>query len=102
VASWFKHFIPYHAQYPFDRVKDYATLLLPSRAIYWLFYLFFFDKERELAECLDRVKKSTSPVARDAAALIEELAGGRKQLGTIRDLGELRRRFIALDLDPAR
>ncbi len=102
VASWFKHFIPYHAQYPFDRVKDYKTLLLPSRAIYWLFYLFFFDRERELRECIDRVQKSTSPVARDAAALIEELAGGRKQLGTIRDLGELKRRFIALDLDPAR
>ena len=102
VSSWFKHFIPYHAQYPFDRVKDYATLKLPSRAIYWLFYLFFFDRERELAECIDRAKASPSPVARDAALLVEELAGGRKELGTIRDLGELRRRFLALDLDPAR
>ncbi len=102
VASWFKHFIPYHAQYPFDRVKDYATLQLPSRAIYWLFYLFFFDRERELRECIDRAKASPSPVARDAAALVEQLAGGRKELGTIRDLGELKRRFLALDLDPAR
>ncbi len=102
VSSWFKHFIPYHAQYPFDNVKDYATLKLPSRAIYWLFYLFFFDCERELRECIDRAKSSSSPVARDAALLVEELAGGRKELGTIRDIGELKRRFLALDLDPAR
>lgn len=101
-AELFRQWIEWHERVPWESVRDYATLLLPTRGLYWLFYLFFFDREAALRECIDRVRRSPSPLLRDAAALVEELAGGRAELGKIRDVQELRRRWLALDLDPAR
>jgi hypothetical protein len=74
--------------------------LLPSRALYWMNTLYFFDKP-ELSEAITLAKSSPSRLVRDAAELFEELKNGRTHVGQL-DFAETRKRFQALDLDPAR
>jgi WD40 repeat protein/HEAT repeat protein len=74
----------------------------PVTALYWLWRTWFFDHGPELAQVLAITSESPSPLIRDAAALVGELARGRKELGTIADMQALRTEFKALDLDPKR
>jgi len=74
----------------------------PATAFYWLWRLFFFNKEEELRKVIALTKESENPLVRDLALLVEELQSGRRKLGSIDDIHALRTAFIELDLDPAR
>ncbi|MEQ1503679.1 MAG: SMI1/KNR4 family protein, partial [Myxococcota bacterium] len=100
-GRWFKPLIELHRkQMIWATVRDSASTLRPSRALYWLFTTYLLDRP-ELADVIDRVRASPSRLVRDAAALFAELAVGRTHVGAL-DLAEARRRFVALDLDPDR
>lgn len=91
-----------HSRRSFDRVRRRPSLKTDvTTALYWLWRLFFFDKP-ELDELLTTTEDHASPIVRDCVSLIREFQNGRKELGSISDIFELRDRFIALDLDPDR
>ncbi|MEQ1572342.1 MAG: hypothetical protein ABMA64_42355, partial [Myxococcota bacterium] len=99
-GGWFKPLIEFHRkQMDFHDAKHYATFGLPSRGLYWLFWLYFFDKP-ELDEAIGILRQAPSRLVRDAAAVFAELAAGRTHVGKL-DFAETRRRFAALGLDPA-
>jgi WD40 repeat protein len=74
----------------------------PVSAFYWLWRLFFLNKEESLRDVITTTKTSTNPVVRDMALLVEELQNGRRRLGSIKDIHALREEFLKLDLDPER
>ncbi len=93
----------YHAPQKFDAAENGPYLKTSNvTALYWLWRLFWFNKDEQLRRCIDIVKEHDSPIARDAAVLVEELQNGRKNLGKIEDIHALRERWLALDLDPDR
>jgi len=75
---------------------------LPPTALYVLFRMFFFADEERLNETIARCRKSRSRLIRDAAQLVSELSLGRRSLGTIRDIHELRDELRSKNLDPDR
>jgi suppressor of fused-like protein len=70
-------------------------------ALYSMWRAFLFD-EPELVRYLDIGRRHKARLVRDAAALIDELRGGRNELGTITDVRAHLDAFRALDLDPRR
>ena len=77
-------------------------LSIPPHAHYWLWRLFFFNRDTRLREVIEMCKGSSNQMIADMAALVEELQDGRRQLGLIDDIHAIRERFLALDLDPDR
>ena len=74
--------------------------LIPT-ALYSMWRAFLFD-EPELVPYLEIGRRHPSRLVRDAAELIDELRGGRNELGTIKDVAAHLAAFRALDLDPRR
>jgi suppressor of fused len=70
-------------------------------ALYSMWRAYFFD-EPELAQYLEVGRDHAARVVRDAARLIDELRGGRNELGAIRDVRAFLHAVRALDLDPRR
>ena len=70
-------------------------------ALYAMWRAFLFD-EPELAQYLEIGRRHAARLVRDAARLIDDLRGGRNQLGTIKDVRAMLAAFRALDLDPRR
>ena len=70
-------------------------------ALYAMWRGYLFD-EPELASYLEIGRRHPARLVRDAAKLIDDLRGGRKELGTIKDVGAWLAAFRALDLDPRR
>ncbi|HTR54864.1 MAG TPA: hypothetical protein VMJ10_29450 [Kofleriaceae bacterium] len=68
----------------------------PFVALYWLFRSLAFQDPR-LDQLLAIAADSASLIVRDIAALVRELAGGRKQLGDVADFADVLSRFRALD-----
>src|SRR5207237_494334 len=66
----------------------------PGVALFWSLYALVFD-DPGLDQLLRVLADTPSRLVRDAAALVGELARGRKQLGAIEDFAELKRRFLA-------
>jgi hypothetical protein len=64
-------------------------------ALYSLFRAFFFE-EPELVEFVEHASRSSSRIIRDGAALVEDLANGRKKLGTIADVPALKKKLRTL------
>lgn len=65
-GGWFKPLIDIHAKHMnWDEAKVFWSFQLPSRALYWLFTLFVFDKP-ELAEAIELAKARPSRFVRDA------------------------------------
>jgi len=62
---------------------------------------FLFD-EPELARYIEIGRQHGARLVRDAARLLDELLGGRNELGTIADVRAWLAGFRALDLDPRR
>jgi HEAT repeat protein len=92
-----------HNQWGLERTLALSHLgSLPQTAFYWLWRLFFFDKDEKLRQVIEITKASANPVVRDMALLVEELQNGRKELGSIKDIHALREKFVKLDLDPDR
>ncbi len=91
-----------HSGRSYERVRTRPSMKtdVPA-ALYYLWRLFFFDKP-ELDELLTTMEDHASPIVRDCVKLIREFQNGRKELGVISDIFELRDRFMALDLDPDR
>lgn len=83
------------------RWKESSQEFVPT-LLYALWRTFFFDDKARLRDYIAIAKASPSRLARDAGELARALEDGRKELGSIADIHDLRRRFIALDLDPAR
>lgn len=75
---------------------------IPATALYVLFRCFFFGANERLEEALAVSAKSRSRFTRDASSLVRELARGRRTLGSIRDVHELREELRAKQLDPDR
>lgn len=82
------------------RRLETAARRVPT-ALYAMWRAYLFD-EPELEQYLAIGRAHAGRLARDAARLIDELRGGRKQLGKIADWPRLLKRFRALDLDPRR
>lgn len=82
------------------RRLETAARRVPT-ALYAMWRAYLFD-EPELEQYLAIGRAHAGRLARDAARLIDELRGGRKQLGKIADWPRLLERFRALDLDPRR
>jgi len=70
-----------------------------ATALYTMWRAFLFD-EPWLEDALVLGRKHPGRIARDCAALIDELRAGRKELGRIDDFPRLLERFRALELDP--
>jgi photosystem II stability/assembly factor-like uncharacterized protein len=70
-------------------------------ALYAMWRAYLFD-EPELARYLEIGRQHAARLVRDAARLIDELRGGRNELGTIADVRAWIAGFRALDLDPRR
>jgi hypothetical protein len=70
-------------------------------ALYSLWRAFWFE-EPELARYLEIARAHRAGLVRDAAALVDELLGGRNQLGAIDDVRGHRAAFRALGLEPRR
>ena len=70
-------------------------------ALYAMWRAYLFD-EPELDKYLEIGRVHVARLVRDAAKLIDELRGGRNELGTIKDVGAWLAAFRALDLDPRR
>jgi suppressor of fused-like protein len=70
-------------------------------ALYSMWRAYLFD-EPELGQFLDVGRTHRARLVRDAVMLIEELAAGRRTLGTIADWPAHLAAFRALDLDPRR
>lgn len=79
---------------------EIAKKAVPT-ALYATWRAYLFD-EPELEAYLAVCKEHASRLVRDAGALIEELRGGRKQLGRILDWPKVLEGFRALDMDPRR
>lgn len=85
----------------YQEILKNIPLYVPT-AMYYLFRFFFFNEKGRLQECIAVCKKSASRLIRDAAKLVEELQNGRKQLGKIKNIHTLRKKFLTFDLDPQR
>jgi WD40 repeat protein len=83
-------------------IADGYVATYPVTALYWLWRTWWLEHGAELEQVLKITRDAKSPLIRDAAALVGELARGRKELGTIADMQALRSEFKALDLDPKR
>jgi len=70
-------------------------------ALYAMWRAYLFD-EPELDKYLEISRVHGARLVRDAAWLIDELRGGRSELGTIKDVRAWLAAFRALDLDPRR
>ncbi|MEN8905693.1 MAG: hypothetical protein ABF289_07030, partial [Clostridiales bacterium] len=68
--------------------------------IYSLFYLFFFKKSDQLNLLLETCKKVDSIVVISAAELIESFLKGRKKIGYVEDIFEIREEFLKYVNDP--
>ncbi len=66
-----------------------------STGLYGVFRAWIFQKA-ELPQVLEAAKASPSVVIRDAAALVAELAAGRRALGSVEDLEAVRAAFVAM------
>jgi hypothetical protein len=90
-----------HGQEDLERVIAAGSLpRYPVTAFYWLWRLFFMNKEDKLRIAIAIASASANPIVRDMALLVEELQNGRRQLGTIEDIHALREEFLKLGLDP--
>ncbi|MBA2665389.1 MAG: hypothetical protein H0U74_24080 [Bradymonadaceae bacterium] len=87
-------------QYAFENTltSNYLTTTTPT-PLYWLWRLFFFNRDAQLRHCISIAREHQSPLVRDAAALVEALQNGQRRLGHIEDIHALRTQFLALDLD---
>ena len=70
-------------------------------ALYSLWRAFWFE-EPDRAAYLEVARAHRARLVRDAAALVDELLGGRNELGAIRDVRAHLARFRALGLEPRR
>ena len=75
---------------------------VPMVALHWLFALWAFGQLERLAVAIEITRGSRSPVVRDAARVVGELAEGRRALGVMGDLWSAREAFrdAAYALDP--
>jgi hypothetical protein len=79
----------------FERICKHASREIWV-AFYWLIRSWVFTDPR--LDTLLRVCSDTpSQLVRDCVALVRELAGGRKRLGDVADIGEVVAKFRALD-----
>lgn len=84
-----------------ERWTRSSARLVPT-ALYCMLRCYFFD-DRELETYLAIGRRHTSRLVRDCARFLDEVvAGKRKGIGKIEDLGALKAAFQKLDLDPAR
>jgi WD40 repeat protein len=83
-----------------DQIKSVNDKTPAFKAIYWLWYFFFFKKEDVLSDYLKSIDIIPSPLVKDTVLLINELLDGRKELGEIKDIYKLRESFLKLNLDP--
>jgi len=72
----------------------------PASAMYWLWYFFFLNKKTCLDKLMNQFKTHPSPIIQDTIKLIQEFENGRKEIGKIEDIHQLRQEFLDLDLDP--
>ncbi|MCL2726156.1 MAG: hypothetical protein FWD69_17160 [Polyangiaceae bacterium] len=100
-ANWFKPLIEWHQKnMTWTDSKKRWTTLVPSRGLYWLYYLYFFESP-DLGEAIELCSKSASRILRDAATTFAKLAKGQTHIGNI-NFAETRKRFLALGVDPAK
>ncbi|MEN8904513.1 MAG: hypothetical protein ABF289_00985 [Clostridiales bacterium] len=83
-----------------DQIKSVNSKTPAFKAIYWIWYFFFFNKIDVLNEYLESIKIIPSPLVRDTIILIKELLDGRKSLGRINDIYLVKTEFLKLNLDP--
>jgi len=79
----------------YKRIRAHAPKE-PWVAFYWLFRSFVFDDPR-LDDLLRACGDTPSRLVREIAALVGELAEGRRKLGSVDDMGAVVRQFRALD-----
>lgn len=84
-----------------DAVAKGTLAQSPPAAFYWLWRCFLFQRSESLAMLMAHTRKGVNPLIDDMTTLVEELQAGRKTLGSIADVQQLRDQFVALDLDAA-
>lgn len=90
-----------HSGLSWERERDHAaTSHKVSSALYWLWHLFWFDKDEALRQHIANCIHSPARLVRDAAVLVEELQNGRDTIGNLTDIRATRQAFIQLGLDP--
>lgn len=75
---------------------------VPQTAIYLLWRHFFFKQEERLNILKEAYKAHRAPVVRDLVSLLNKIEDGLSQVGGIKNIIELREKFLALDLLPER
>ncbi|MBA3463608.1 MAG: hypothetical protein H0T46_26865 [Deltaproteobacteria bacterium] len=63
-------------------------------ALYWLSRSFWLNKDAELQALIKLAKKSRLPIVRSAALTFDALQSGRRELGTLQDVHEVRRDLL--------
>jgi hypothetical protein len=80
---------------PFDKMVASGSLAKPTTGLMYLWDSFFRKDEARLTKTLEVCSASSSPVSRDAAAVVREVVAGRKALGPVEDLHARREEFLA-------
>lgn len=91
-----------HTPQVWEKVRKFRFIReTPTTQLYWLWRLFWFNRSEELEECIQLATESPSRFVHSAIGLIEEFESGRKKIGKIEDVHALRKKWVALGLDPA-
>ena len=91
---------PYDDAQVEERLK--TGMNLPSVAMYLLWRFFFFAQEDRLKKAKDAFGKHSAKVVRDLVELLEDIDAGKSGFENIKDIHEVRRKFLELDLCPER
>lgn len=87
----------------YSSLKESGNTRLTSTALYLLWRLFWFKQNDKLKECCDLYRNHKARIVRDLVEFLEELEGGRKEIGSaIKDIHAVREEFLKLDLLPER
>ncbi len=74
----------------------------PQWAIYLLWRYFWFDQRERLKECCLKYRDHSARMVRDLVSLLEEVGAGKVEIGGIKNILDVRARFLEFDLLPER
>lgn len=98
-ASWNKPL----TEETYNSLKESGNTRITSTALYLLWRLFWFKQIDKLKECCDLFRNHKARIVRDLVEFLEELEGGRKEIGNaIKDIHAVREEFLKLGLIPER
>lgn len=72
----------------------------PQLAIYTIWYSYWFDQTDRLEQCCERYRDHGARVVRDLVLLIESVIAGQAKFKDIKDLNQVRKSFLELNLLP--